>query len=505
MTETKSRPAGKPDGKRRNAGDSSRHPQCSTRESYTQAPSGNGAGPAAAAAATQGNTERHLMSYTPDDGGMLDDWLEHDGGDWLFAAGFEEWHAWKGTHWQPFTTDYAIRARIQQRLDRRNRQARTALKAAPDDEARKFWRAYVAATRRSKARIASIEAMARNELFVDADRLNSATLLNLQNGALDLDAWPWQHKPHDRDNLLTYCLPYGYDPAATAPNWEFALSRLAPDIVAFLQEFAGYTLTPDTSLEVALWLVGSPGGGKSTYVHGLQTMLGPKAGLLGLADIERSRFALADLPGKTLVVSTEQPGAYMASTHILNAIISGEPVTVDMKFRDPITVTPRAKIAWAMNDFPRVSDANDGIFRRVKVVKFAAIPEGEQRTNLKKAISDEGAGILNWALEGLRRLRDRGRFDAPPAVVEATKTFVKQNDIPANFVEECCNVDPTYTSSTKSRDLYQAYRTWALDTGHKPQSETSIARDWERLGFEQKRKNNGVFWYGVELKSVLIP
>lgn len=469
-------------------------------------------GPAAGAngarsATPQASAEKHLMHYTPDDGGMLDDWLEHDGGEWLFAAGFEQWHRWKGTHWEPYT-DYAVKAQIQKRLDRRNQQARATRKAAPDEDARKLWQGYIAATKRSKARIASVEAMARNELFIDADQLDSAALLNLENGTLDLGAWPFRPLPHDRKHLLTYCLPYAYDPAATAPNWTFALSRLAPEIAAFLQEFAGYALTPETSLELALWLVGGPGGGKSTYVHGLQTMLGPKAGLLGLADIERSRFALADLPGKTLVVSTEQPGAYMASTHILNAIISGEPITVDMKFRDPVVITPRAKIAWAMNDFPRVSDANNGIFRRVKVVNFPAIPEAERRPELKEAISHEGAGILNWALEGLRRLRDRGRFDVPAAVIAATKSFIEQNDIPANFVEECCYTGQDANGddyTTQSGDLYSAYRQWALDTGHKPQSATSIAREWERLGFERYRANGRTFWRGVGLRNTLIP
>ena len=130
-------------------------------------------------------------------------------------------------------------------------------------------------------------------------------------------------------------------------------------------------------------------------------MLGNRAGLLGLADIENNRFALANLPGKTLAISTEQPGDYIASAHILNALISGEPVNIDRKFRDAVQIIPKAKLCWAMNELPRVSDPNSGIFRRVKVVEFPQIPEDKRNPTLKDGIKAEGPGILNWALSGL--------------------------------------------------------------------------------------------------------
>jgi hypothetical protein len=38
-------------------------------------------------------------------------------------------------------------------------------------------------------------------------------------------------------------------------------------------------------------------------------MLGDKHGVLGLGEIESSRFALSRIPGKTLLVSTEQPSS----------------------------------------------------------------------------------------------------------------------------------------------------------------------------------------------------
>jgi putative DNA primase/helicase len=279
-------------------------------------------------------------------------------------------------------------------------------------------------------------------------------------------------------------VPYAYNPTAKAPSWDYFLATTVPEAAGFLQEFAGYALTVDTSHELAVWLFGPPGAGKSTFIEGLKALLGERAGVLGLADVQRNRFALANLPGRTLLVATEQPSSdYIASTHLLNAIISGEEIAVERKFKDPFYITPRGKIYWAMNDLPRVGDANSGLFRRVKVVPFPKL-EKEPERDLKDKIKAEGAGILNWALEGLGRLKDRGVFSVPASVREATADFQKTNDIPALFVKEAGILSEN--DRVQAAELYKAYARWCEDNGHKPQSSTSIAQHWRRLGFEKR-------------------
>jgi putative DNA primase/helicase len=232
-------------------------------------------------------------------------------------------------------------------------------------------------------------------------------------------------------------------------------------------------------------------------------MLGTRVCLLGLADIEKSRFALTNLPGKTLAISTEQPGGYVAAAAVLNAIISGEPVTIDRKFREPVTLIPRVKLAWALNELPRVGPEGVGLFRRVKVISFPPIPEQDRDPNVKEQIKLEGAGILNWALDGLARLRGRGRFEIPKCIQDATAHFRETNDIPALFVTECCLTgDNKHTGTpyrTQGSVLYRAYSEWCKENGHKPASSTSIAEDWRRLGFEKKPSDGRSWWHGVGL------
>lgn len=359
-------------------------------------------------------------------------------------------------------------------------------------------RAEAEGAKHSARLLSSVMRITRAEIVRPSDVWDTdPNILIFANGVKHLPTGDFrEHSPAD---YATTALPYAYDQAADAPAWRCFLAALNPDVVPLLQEYAGYCLTTDTSHELAVWLYGKPGGGKSTYIEGLRAMLGPKAANLSLRDIERSQFGLAGIRGKTLLVASESPTDYVTTTDILNNLISGETVRVEQKHRDAFDMTPRAKICWAMNSYPRIGDPNDGLFRRVKVVTFEPIPEADRDPEIKETIRTEGAGILVWALEGLARLRARGRFDVPGAVKDATAHFQAANDVPALFVSECCIRGTDYRAPSKQ--LYAAYNDWCKLNGHRPLASNNVAREWERLGFIRHRVTDGVYWLGIGIRQ----
>ena len=203
--------------------------------------------------------------------------------------------------------------------------------------------------------------------------------------------------------------------------------------------------------------------------------------------------------GKTLLTATEQPAGYMKASYVLNALISGDKLKVEEKYKSAYDVYPKAKLLWAMNELPRVPSANDGLFRRVKVIEIEPVPESERDPEVKEKIKEEGAGILNWALDGLERLRRRERFEVPRAVRDATVRWREMNDVPAMFVAEECETGDG--KAARAAQLYYRYQSWCHLNGHKAKSATHVAEDWRRLGFVPKRDKRGVVWHGVSPKG----
>lgn len=310
-----------------------------------------------------------------------------------------------------------------------------------------------------------------------------------------LDLTTWETVPHSRDHYVTNRLGFDYDPEARCDQWERFLVSLPH--AGFMRRFAGYAMTAETKYEVALWLWGPPGGGKSTYIEALCAMLGAKACVLGLSEIERSQFALSQLPGRTLAVSTELPGRLVRASHIINAIISGELIPVERKYHDPYSIRPHAKIIWGMNVLPSIGMEGIGMFRRILPVHFPAIAEADRDPRLKEAILRAPMAVANWALEGLRQVQAEGSLAVPSELVSARDTYREANDLTLNFVNECCERDPE--KSVKTTTLYLKFKVWATRSGYKARTIQEFRADLDRLGFVNVRPHNVSYWKGLGL------
>jgi len=355
----------------------------------------------------------------------------------------------------------------------------------------------------SSSILSSVVELARARCAVSDDQFDGhSDYLVCGNGTLQISTR--KLLPHSHSLYATTGVNFEYDPEAKAPTWEAYIDWLGEKIgiesVGFLQEFAGLCGTTDISYEIAVWLFGQMASGKSTFVEGITNVFVDRYCKLGLRDIERSQFALAQLPGKTLAVATEQPGEFIRSLDVINSIISGEAITYEKKFNDPITITPTAKLLWAMDQLPRIPSASSGIFRRVFIVNFGrSVPEDERDPLVKERIKHESKGILNWCLDGLARLKERGRFEIPERVKQSGQDFRESNDVVNAFILECCVLG--YKLSISGGELYKAYKKWCEQNGHKPLSNTRIRDDYQRLGLEKYLSNGHARWRGIDLND----
>ncbi len=340
----------------------------------------------------------------------------------------------------------------------------------------------------------SVKEVLKVSTFIDDRAWDShQNELVFNNGVLNLTTLELrEHHPQD---YATRTLPYDYNHESIAPTWKrFLQSVFSPEVQQFLQEFSGYCLTEDTSHELAIWLYGPPASGKSTFIAGLRAMLGDKAGVLGLANIEESRFGLDGIQDKTLLVCEEQASSKITKSHIINRLVSGEPILVDRKFQKAIEIKPKAKIVWAMNTIPAIKDSNNGIFRRVRIVQFpprSFTPSPE----FKKKIVLEGPGILNWSLEGYERLQARGYFVIPDEIGEMQDFFKQQASSMEYFIAQ--REGSSLGVKIQFQQLYEDYVAYCVENKCRPEGKKTFSifinsRNWK------KKMSDGKTFYSFQ-------
>src|SRR5690242_2551314 len=59
----------------------------------------------------------------------------------------------------------------------------------------------------------------------------------------------------------------------------------------------------------------------------------------------------------------------------LKAIFQSQALAVDRNYKDPVKFILQCRIAWAIDELPPLPMANEGLFRRVTVVRFLTLAE----------------------------------------------------------------------------------------------------------------------------------
>ena len=215
-------------------------------------------------------------------------------------------------------------------------------------------------------------------------------------------------------------------------------------------------------LQKAMLFDGSGGNGKGVFIGAVKAVIGPaNICARSLQDLEFNRFATADLFGKRANIYADLPDTALKTTGRFKILTGGEPVTAEKKFGQPFTFVPYDKQIYSANIIPEAPDDTPAFFGRWLIIKFPnAFPEGDPRRNprlLAELSTPENlSGFLNWALEGLARLRKNDfRFTAGKTT-DATREEYKRRSNPIHaFLEEYCKLGPEF--EVQKDKLYRAY------------------------------------------------
>lgn len=232
--------------------------------------------------------------------------------------------------------------------------------------------------------------------------------------------------------------------AQAVPEHTTPLRSMPPDErIMLLQEWFGYCLLPDTSLHKFLLAVGPGANGKSVVFRVLTELLGWENVSHVPLEMFGDRFALGDTIGKLANVVSEIGVLDRFDEGRLKAFVSGDRITVDRKYKEPISVQPTARLMLATNEPPRVHDRSQGLWRRVLYLPFeVTIPTEKQNPRLAEELLEELPGVFNWAIQGLARLREQYRFTEPAAYSRAMQEYRIDCDPVRAFLREYYEAAP---------------------------------------------------------------
>jgi putative DNA primase/helicase len=310
----------------------------------------------------------------------------------------------------------------------------------------------------------------------------AAEMLPLGNGLLHLPSG--ELYPATPDYFGLTASDVRFDPDAADPkHWLAFLGDLfgADDqAIAALQDWFGYALSPDTAQQKILFIVGPRRSGKGTIARVLTALLGRDSVANPTLASLQTHFGLAPLIGKPFAFI---PDARLSNRSDQAAIIerllsiSGEDaLTIDRKHIDSWTGRFPTRFAILTNELPRIADTSGALIGRLIVLVLTQSFYGREDPALTARLLTELPGILNWSLQGYRRLRQRGYFIQPASAREAIEDLETLASPIRAFINDTCRVGAGITVSVEL--LYQTWRTWCDGAGRKdPGTKQTFGRD----------------------------
>jgi P4 family phage/plasmid primase-like protien len=343
---------------------------------------------------------------------------------------------------------------------------------------------------------------------VDAPRLweqPPRAQVNVLNGILDVETE--ELTSHTAEFLSAVQIPVVYDPTAECPAWDrFISETFPPDARQLAYEIPAWLMTPDTSIQKAILLLGEGANGKSTYLGAVGAFIGREnSAALSLQKIEADRFAAARLVGMLANICPDLPSDHLSSTSTFKAITGGDPISAEYKYGNSFDFRPFARLVFSANHPPRSGDASHAFYRRWLVVPFdQSFEPGQQRprAELDAELSDprELSGVLHRALGALRGIRQRGGFSESRSTRDALAEFQKTTDPLSVWLDRNTVEHPE--AMVAQDELRRAFNQFAENSGKPGMTAQAFGRALARVkpGIEKAQRT----WRGVSNTRVYL-
>lgn len=305
--------------------------------------------------------------------------------------------------------------------------------------------------------------------------------INLENGMLNL--YTLELLEHNPSFLSSVRIPVIYNKEANSELFKRVINDITmgdEELVKVIQEVFGYSLTAETKAEKAFMFYGSGSNGKSLLAKILMALVGE--GNVSSISLEQfsEQFGLEPIIGKTLNIATENElGDTKMNTESIKAIISGDLISIRIKYKEALKYIPICKLLFLVNTLPDTMDNTHGFYRKIEIIPFRRkFTDKDKDVDLFERLKQELPAILNWALEGFHRLRANNyQFSRSKAIEDTKKEYEEDQNPVLRFYQDCITIKQG--ESVKKSEVIMAYDKYIRMNGIDDKGSKSCQKFWK--------------------------
>lgn len=279
-----------------------------------------------------------------------------------------------------------------------------------------------------------------------------------------------------------------WQPDAATPEWDAFLAslQLTDDELRYLQQVIGYAAFPIEPLEKFVMHTGPTRCGKKVIFEVLTALCGGQDNVTSVDFRDfASEFGLQEAPGRNLLLvpeATLHDRGVDKAVQRIKCITGGDAVPINRKNKAPLTTKLDCIIWMSSNERLALADSSAALYARQLLIQFRESFRGREDIHLSRKLQGELSGVLVWALDGLKDLKENNwRFTVPESWEDAAADLQDEATPLREFVSDCFVESPG--ERVHMRDVLQQHRDWGGDAI----TEAKLRRELNSMGVEVKR------------------
>lgn len=206
------------------------------------------------------------------------------------------------------------------------------------------------------------------------------------------------------------------------------------------------------------------------------------------------RFATTLMKDKIFNLGDDISSNYIDETDILKKVVTGENMFVKEKGKQGKSESYNITLIFTANKIPRVKDSTGAVLRRAMILMFTndfsvGSPERDDRILEKIRGTEEKEGLLRLAIEGLKRLSERGYFEENEEIRKNLMEFdLDNNPIKAFDLDMKLSQSDNWYIGKSTKEVYRQYEFWCIENDVRPLSRRNFTTDFKSLSNVEIKK-----------------